>query len=168
MLQNNLGNDRAISANGSFTFLTSLFNGADYAVTVQTQPTNPSQTCTVSNGSGTLAGANVTNVSVTCTTNTYSIGGNVSGLAGSGLVLQNNLGNDRAISANGSFTFTTPLADGTGYSVTVKTQPTSPAQNCSVSDGSGVLAGSNINSAKIACLIKPEGIFADGFEDQDP
>ena len=56
----------------------------------------------------------------------YSIGGTVSGLAGSGLVLQNNGGDDLAISADGSFTFATPLVDGSSYEVTVLTQPTQP------------------------------------------
>ena len=37
-------------------------------MTVFTQPSDPSQACTVTNASGTLAGANVTNVEVSCTT----------------------------------------------------------------------------------------------------
>ena len=40
-------------------------------VTVATQPTNPSQTCVVANGTGTTGGlgSSVTNITVTCTTN---------------------------------------------------------------------------------------------------
>jgi len=41
----------------------------------------------------------------------YTVGGMVSGLAGSGLVLQNNAGDDRSISANGAFFFPTPVFD---------------------------------------------------------
>jgi hypothetical protein len=68
-----------------------LTSGAAYSVTVLAQPTNPSQTCAVtSGGSGTVASANVANVVVTCVTNTYTISGTVSGLGGTGLVLQNN------------------------------------------------------------------------------
>jgi 6-phosphogluconolactonase len=42
-----------------------------YDVTVTTQPTNPSQTCIVANGTGTTGGpgSTVTNITVTCTTN---------------------------------------------------------------------------------------------------
>ena len=47
----------------------SLANGAAYNVTVKAQPANPSQTCVVTNGMGTIAGANITNIVVTCTTN---------------------------------------------------------------------------------------------------
>ena len=49
-----------------------------------------------------------------------------SGLTGSGLVLQNNGGDDLAISANGSFIFTTPITNGASYAVTVKSQPRVP------------------------------------------
>jgi hypothetical protein len=47
----------------------SNFN-TSYNVTVATQPTNPSQTCVAANGTGTTSGnSNVTNITMTCTTN---------------------------------------------------------------------------------------------------
>lgn len=66
VLLNNGGNSTTVNANGSFTFSTAINSGSAYAVTVGTQPTG--QTCAVTTGSGT-ATANVTGVSVTCTTN---------------------------------------------------------------------------------------------------
>ena len=54
---------------------------------------------------------------------TYTVGVTVSGLTGAGLVLQNNLGNDLPISANGTFTFTTPIASGATFSVTLLRSP---------------------------------------------
>jgi 6-phosphogluconolactonase (cycloisomerase 2 family) len=42
--------------------------GTPFSFTVKTQPTNPSQTCVVKNGSGIAGTSNVTNVLVTCTT----------------------------------------------------------------------------------------------------
>ncbi len=86
VLRNNGGGDLPVAANGSFTFATALARGSAYSVTVSTQPTIPSQTCVVASGSGMIA-SNVTNVSVTCTTNAYTVGGVVSGLTGTGLVL---------------------------------------------------------------------------------
>ena len=95
-----------------------------------TVKTNPSgQTCSVSGGTGTVASANVTNVAVTCTTNTYSVGGTVSGLSGT-VVLQDNGGDDLSVSGNGAFTFATRLPTGAAYNVTVKTNPS--GQTCSV------------------------------------
>jgi hypothetical protein len=160
VLQNNGGDDLTITTSGTFTFATSIADGAAYAVTIKTQPASPLQTCTVNSGSGTVSGTNVTNVSVVCSTNAYSVGGTVSGLFGSGLVLQNNGGDDLAIAANGTFTFAAMVADGAGYTVTVKTQPT--GQTCTVNNGSGTMAGANVATVAVVCslLSAPTNISA--------
>jgi pimeloyl-ACP methyl ester carboxylesterase len=54
------------SGNGPFTFSTSLVSGNSYQVRVTQQPTNPVQVCTITNASGTVEDANVTNVEVRC------------------------------------------------------------------------------------------------------
>ena len=155
VLQDNGGNNLPVSANGSFTFTTAIASGGAYNVTVFSQPSSPTQTCVVASGSGT-AGANVTGVQVTCTTNTYTMGGTVSGLSGTGLVLRDNGGNNLTVSANGSFTFTAALASGTAYSVTVFSQPSSPAQTCVVTaGGSGTVASANVTSVVVACTTLP-------------
>ena len=58
------GEDLALSTNGSFAFATEQVDGTPYTVTVLAQPTG--QTCSVTNGTGTIATADVTNVGVTC------------------------------------------------------------------------------------------------------
>jgi len=65
-LQNNGGDDLDVSADGSFTFATALSDGSAYAVTILAQPAG--QTCEVTNGSGTISGADVTTVVVDCMT----------------------------------------------------------------------------------------------------
>jgi hypothetical protein len=82
---------------------------------------------------------------------TYTIGGTVSGLVGSGLVLRNNGGDDLVVSGSGTFTFSTTLATGAAYSVSVLTQPGNPAQTCVVSNGSGTVASSNIGDVQVSC-----------------
>lgn len=78
-LQNNGANNLSISSNGNFIFATTATGGDPYNVTVVTQPTN--QTCTVTNGSGTVGNANVSNISVVCATNTTTLTRSVSTLA---------------------------------------------------------------------------------------
>ena len=169
VLQNNVGDDLAISTDGSFTFATGLDDGSDYAVSVLTQPTNPNQTCSVTNGSSTLAGANVTDVTVSCVTGTFTVGGTVSGLAGSGLVLQNNAGDDLAISTDGSFTFATGLDDGSDYAVSVLTQPSSPSQTCSVTNGSSTLAGASVTDVTVSCVTGTRVFMVKtAFDDKNP
>lgn len=82
----------------------------------------------------------------------FSIGGTVSGLVGSGLVLRNNGADDLPISANGSFTFATPVPDGDSYNVTVASQPSAPAQNCTVSNGAGTVSGANVTNVQVTCV----------------
>ncbi|MGD0906039.1 MAG: RCC1 repeat-containing protein [Candidatus Acidiferrales bacterium] len=152
VLQDNGGNNLSISGNGSFTFSSPVSRGSSFNVTVLTQPSSPAQICGVTNGYAADVLGNVAYVQVVCitTTVTYAIGGTVSGLSGVGLVLQNNSGNNLPVSANGGFTFTTPIASGSSYSVTVLTQPSSPSQNCVVTGGSGI-ANSNITSILVTC-----------------
>jgi 6-phosphogluconolactonase (cycloisomerase 2 family) len=156
VLQNN-GKDNLTVAAGAttFTFATAIASGAAYNVTVATQPSTPTQTCTVTNATGT-ASANVTNVAVSCTTAApanVTVGGTVSGLAGAGLVLQNNHGDNLTIAAGAtSFTFATAIGPAAAYAVTVSTQPGGPNQLCRVgSTGSGNAAGANVTNVAIVC-----------------
>lgn len=149
VLQDNGGDNLSVSASGSFTFSTSVASGGVYKVTVLTQPSGPAQTCAVTNGSGT-ATANVTGVQVACTTVTHTIGGTVAALAGPGLVLLDNGGDNLSVDANGSFTFATAIADGGAYAVTISVQPSSPAQTCGVTNGMGT-ATANVTNVMVDC-----------------
>ena len=151
VLQNNGGDDLSVNGDGPFTFATSLTDGTNYAVSVSVQPTG--QLCAVTNGSGKLAGAKVTNVAVACKT-LYTVGGTVTGLVGTGLVLTNNGGDDITLDAGGPFTFATKVVDGGAYTVAVKTSPTGPAQTCAVVDGNGNVPGADVTSVIIKCASK--------------
>ncbi len=150
VLQDNGGDNLAVSASGPFTFATKVNSGAAYSVTIMTQPSG--QTCTVASGSGT-ATANVTNVAVACTNSSsgVTIGGTVTGLSGTGLVLQDNGGDNLTVTKNGTFAFATALATGKAYAVTVATQPTSPAQTCTVMNGTGTISTSNVTNVSVTC-----------------
>jgi hypothetical protein len=65
-LQNNGGDTLDISGNGTFTFATPILTGDTYNVTVQTDPSNPDQECTVARGSGIATTEDVTDVIVSC------------------------------------------------------------------------------------------------------
>lgn len=67
VLRNGGGDDLMLSANGSFSFPTRLPAGAPYSATVFQHPYGPIQSCTISNGNGTVANANVTDIAVACT-----------------------------------------------------------------------------------------------------
>lgn len=152
VLRNNGGDDLTVAASAtSFTFTTPVASGAAFAVTVQTQPTSPSQTCTVMGGTGNVGAAGVTSVAINCTTNSFSVGGTISGLAGS-VILQNNGGDDRIVTSNGSFAFATPVTSGGAYAITVLTQPGTPSQTCTVAQGSGTVGAAAVASPAITCV----------------
>jgi Galactose oxidase, central domain len=162
VLQDNLGNgvvDRlTITGNGSFTFATPVATNGAYAVTVLTQPSNPTQTCVVTNGTGN-ASNNVGNIVVTCSVGTIPIGGSVVGLDGTGLTLLDNGGDSLVITANGNFTFPSLLASGTTYTVTIGAQPTGPSQTCAVTNGTGSAAAPAITNVQVVCppVFEPIG-----------
>jgi len=151
VVRDNGGDNLVVPASGPFTFATKLASGAVYNVTVYTQPTSPSQTCVVTSGSGTVGASNVTNVSVACTTNAYTIGGTVTGLTGSGLVLRDNGGDNLSVTAAGAFTFAPAVPSGMAYSVTVFTQPSNPSQTCAVTNASGTVGTSNVTNVSVVC-----------------
>ena len=153
VLENNGANDLSTSANGAFAFSTQLAQGAAYNVTVKTNPTG--QTCTVTNPSGTVGTADVTNVSVTCVTPTYAVGGTISGLSGT-VVLENNGANDLSTTANGAFAFSTQLAQGAAYNVTVKTNPT--GQTCTVTNPSGTVGTADVTNVSVTCVTPTHAV----------
>ncbi len=84
---------------------------------------------------------------------TYTIGGTVSGLAASGLTLNDNGGNTLTVSSGATtFTFSTALASGTAYAVTVASQPN--GELCTVSSGTGT-ATANVTSVAVSCGASP-------------
>jgi hypothetical protein len=82
----------------------------------------------------------------------------ISGLAGGPLVLQNNGGDDLPISANGAFTFNSPLTSGP-YLVTIKPggMPTGLGQACTISNGSGTIGSIDITGVRVRCSITLTG-----------
>lgn len=146
VLQNNLGDNLTLTSEGPFTFSTAIADGATYSVTVLTGPSE--QTCTATHNTGIINGSNVTNVVVTCSENAYTVGGTVTGLTGT-VVLQNNAGDDLSLSADGIFTFSTPVADTAGYDISVLTQPLE--QVCVVNDALGTIEGADVTNVEVTC-----------------
>ena len=148
MLSNNGNGALTVTADGAFAFTERLSITDSYLVAITTQPSG--QTCSVANYQGAHPAANVTNVLVTCSAGTYTIGGTVSGLAaGQQVTLYNNGANPTIVTADGAFTFSTPVAVNGSYAVTVGTQPT--GQTCTVSNGSGAGVTANVTNVTVTC-----------------
>jgi len=160
VLENNGADSLSVQGNGDFVFDTPIAFNSSYNVTVTGQPAG--QMCSVANNSGFGAGvtANVRGVNIVCSTNNYTVGGSVSGLAGAqSVILQNNGADFLIVPANGDFVFDTPIAFNGSYNVIVAAQPT--GQVCSVANNSGSGAGvtANVTSVSIICANAPASTY---------
>ena len=141
----------------AFSFPFAISDTSDYEVSVRTQPVNPEQTCSIAHGVGTVDGADVVDVEVTCATEVYRVGGWVSGIESEGLRIALNGGHDMDIAQNGRFTFGTRLADGATYHVSIDSLPKDPAHACVLEQASGRVAGSDVQSVAVRCAVT-EGV----------
>jgi N-acetylneuraminic acid mutarotase len=133
----------------SFTLPTLVAYGSAYAVTIATQPTG--LTCSVSSGSGTMPAANVVNVAVTCADRSYTLGGVITGLTASGLILSDGI-DTLTVAANAAqFSMPTGVAYTSYYTVTVNIQPA--GLNCTVGNGSGTMPAANVSSVQVNCEL---------------
>ena len=150
--------------NGPYVFNDELIPGSGGGYNVGVLFTFPEQTCSVVNGSGSVPTEDVTNVLVACgpaAEEPVTIGGTVTGLEGSGLLLKNKITDDIAdfelIDADGDFTFDVPLQPGDTYNVTVLTNPTNPAQECFVARGRGFVPYEDVTNVAVTCAAPDEG-----------
>jgi hypothetical protein len=119
VLQNNGADNLAVPKSGSFAFPTSLAPGDAYAVTVLTQPQQnlgkyATQTCVVTNGTGTAGNQDVTNVVVQCNFDQYTVGGIVSGLLAGGQITLSGVEQTSVASGGYQKTWETAVITGDG------------------------------------------------------
>jgi hypothetical protein len=132
VLQNNGTDNQTLSSDGAFTFSTAIAEGSPYAVTVFTQPTG--QTCTVTNGSGTVGTANITNVVVTCVSNVTTLTSSVSTLA----LSVNDTGLNAALT-------------GTPRKITITNTGSAVATSVTYSPSPALPSGTTITSSPASC-----------------
>lgn len=88
-------------------------------------------------------------------TQNYLVAGNITGLSAGGapITLVNNGQDKLTLNANGGFQFSTPLANGATYSITVASQPA--GEICTVTNGTGTVSAGNITSISVSCSAVP-------------
>jgi uncharacterized delta-60 repeat protein len=82
---------------------------------------------------------------------TFTVSGSISGLAGSGLVLQDQTRGVPLNASGNAFAFTNALSNGDAYHIVVQTQPSNPLQICTVTNGQGTIASANVTNVAISC-----------------
>lgn len=166
-LQLNGGQDLDVLPAHADAFWTNVPKKTAYSITVKRQPVLPWQTCVIGNGTGT-ANADVENITMTCTTDSYLVGGEVTGQGADGLVLQLNQGNPKTIPMGTTAFSWTGIPSMTDWTVTVSSHPT--GQTCVVGNGTGRVEGSDNNRVSVTCGARGliiagsmSGVGADGL-----
>jgi len=143
------GKDTLTIASGSiraFTFKNKVAKGSRYDVKIKQQPS--SSTCVLSGGIGT-ATKDINTITITCTVS-WKIGGTLSNIKGSGMVLTNNKKEELLVPAAATkFQFLQGVPDQSAYLVEVKTPPS--GQTCVVDHGSADHATADVNDIVITC-----------------
>lgn len=136
-----------LSADGTYRF-GRFPKGTAYNITATSS--SDTQVCTVSNGSGQIADADIDNIVVSCV-DTFRIGGTLSGYAGGHGPVQVALngGEPVSLTADGAFHFATRLASGTSYNAALVSVPETLV--CSLTNGSGLVASTDVTSITVAC-----------------
>jgi hypothetical protein len=152
VLQNNGGSDLTVNAGAtSFSFPNSISYGTEYNVTIKTQPDH--MTCGVANPTGSAGHTTTISIVISCTQNSYALGGSVVNLQGENLVLVNGSSSGQIAIAKGatSFVLPAPIPVGTAYGLSVLTQPSNPSQTCTVSNGTGVMGDAARANVVVDC-----------------
>jgi len=89
---------------------------------------------------------------------TYAVGGTITGLNSSGLVLQNGADTVHLSVGAANFQFPTRLPGGTAYDVTVAQQPA--GLTCGVHNGSGSAGSSSATSVSVYCVSGQQFVYA--------
>lgn len=156
----NAGSPIILSANGPFTFPSTIAKNGNFKVVVVTQP--PDQTCGPKESSSlSQAGviSDISDLELVCSDRSLTVSGTVVGLnlttggaagtgASGGVTLLNNGGDAKSVLRNGD-EFKFNVAYGGSYVVTVATQPT--GQICTVGRGTGQNVTSNVTNVAVVC-----------------
>jgi FG-GAP repeat len=135
-----------LNANGNYT-VAQVPSGSVFLVSVQTQPMG--QTCSVTNGSGTV-NANINGVRVHCADNRYTVGGSIGNNLGV-VSLRNSVNADVfTTNAEGTFSFSQTILHGSAYNIVIN--DSSEGQSCTVMNASGT-AAANVSNLLVNCVV---------------
>lgn len=164
VLQLNNANDAAIVSGATTYSFPTLLASQSYSVSILTQPTGLTCTPGISSGAGSSTNVSVA-ISCAATAATYTVGGTITGLNASGLVLaltvNGSLANTYAVASGATtFTFATPLNNAATYGVAVYaptlSQVNQPAgQTCTIASGNGTIASANKTNVAVTCVTNP-------------
>lgn len=155
----------------TFAFTRQIDYGTDYAIAIQQMPEH--MNCAIGNNTGS-AGHTVSIAAVIqCQRNVYTLGGQFTGLTQGPAVAPATTPTNRTLTllngsaggsviltspANGSgagdFVFSTAVADGQAYGVTIVPESVPAGFNCTIKNQTGIVTTANISNLLVECAPK--------------
>jgi hypothetical protein len=135
-----------VSANGTYKFTSNLNGGYFYSVAIASS----SQQCTIANGSGIIAGSDITNIVLTC--GNLTVGGSITPALTGTMMLSLTINNTSTEfltlpATSSSFTFASKSITGAFYSVLI----VSSTDTCKIAFNTGTVAAVNVTTVVITC-----------------
>jgi hypothetical protein len=155
ILKNGSWETKPAATDGTFRFSELIADDKDFFIEIFKQPDNSK--CSIINNRNKANTYTVVQTVVTCVTDSYALGGTVTGLdAGDGSLVLANGSETAAVpkpaTAGAPVKFSLPkVMVGSPYGVTVLTSPTGSAKKCVVSNGNGTMATSAIDNISVVC-----------------
>ncbi len=91
----------------------------------------------------------------------FSVGGTVTGLQGSGLMIREVITSNDLTPGNGTFAFPYNFSEGGAYEVRIITQPSNPIQTCTVERGTGTVPAADVSDVLVSCAPPQAGTSLD-------
>lgn len=133
---------------GNITIASNVPSGSSYDVTIPSPPVG--YTCAVVNGSSPQVTADVTNVDVICSLNSYSISGTVTGYAGGSIDLVYNTTSINVAVVSGLIAIDSSVPHGFPYEVTIVNSPS--GFDCTVANGGPATATTDVTDIAVTCV----------------
>lgn len=135
------------AAVAQFQFPDLLAPDTEFEVKVVEAPKG--QKCTASNNKNKINYYTYNTTVISCSTDPYALGGTVTGLTGSGLVLANGSNTAAVLPGATTFTFADLVPNGAPYGVTVLSQPA--GQTCVLANASGTMPMEPRTNIAVSC-----------------
>lgn len=161
-LRLNNGSPYQVTANGFFQMPNHVTDASPYEVAIAAQPADPRQICEISQPTGIINNETIDNIFIECE-NAFTLSGEVSGLEGGGLVLENTVNGDLLLLDKTTDSPVLPLAyelargvkQATAYNLEIKNQPTGLSQTCAFDDGgkaASLATFSDVSDIHLTCV----------------
>ncbi len=138
-----------VGSDGRFVIESSFADGAAYDIAVESTVGDAPLRCSVKRGTGVVRSADVDDVAISCRPATFTVNGEVTGLAENDVVILALRGEEIALARDGRFTFFAETPAGAPYAVSITQAP--DGATCTLANATGVIRTRDVDDVLVTC-----------------